>query len=182
MKKLLSILLLFCAVSAQAQFRLMPQGVVCAADPAQESVAYSFEGASAHSIYSATVKAANQMCSELTDAHISTIANKTVILEGIAPDCITLEGAGKGAKYSIYYRLHITISDGVLALKAPQILRIYGAESVLYLCGGSLDLQRGDLAIFSEKGKLRRAGAKASIEHYFNGRLKELVDQVQVEL
>lgn len=181
MKKILLMFALIIPMIANAQFTLTPEGFK--AESGKDFYVVEIDG-SQSDLYAKAKSAITQTFVSAKDA--ATFSEPDVISIHGFSDKIAIKDGPRKVSLNMTYTMNIHFKDGKIRFDAPNVLSLYsinkGREVNLYLgCGGGPGLS--DFGhIFKKDGKVRNELGKESLENYFNGIIKSIIDKMQAPI
>lgn len=176
MKK--SILLLFAfsmVISTRSQYlELTPKGFINVQDPALGYVVLDIPGKGQGELYKSILTYLNTVYNS-PDNVLSVVDNEQIVVNGLAQNKI------KDPHVPIYYSLDFRFKDGKVRVDMPFIdmVRRIGDGKSLFITLERKSLL-GVYGIWT-KGKLRFPEAKASLEHFFNDYIDNIVSAAKTK-
>lgn len=178
MKKILTLLAFIIPMIAHAQFALTPEGFKTEGD--KNYYVVEINGTQSE-LFGKAKSSITQIFVSAKDA--ATFTEPDVISIHGSTDKITIKDGPRKVNLTMTYSINILFKDGKIRFNAPEVLSLYsfnkGREVNLYLgCGGGPGMN--DFGhIFKKDGKIRNELAKESLDNYFNGLIKSIVDKMQ---
>lgn len=171
MKKiLLMMVLMTLSVSAMAQLKLTPDGLINAENTEQDFIVLDFPDKTQAQLYSAVLVYLNSMYVSPKEV-LSVVEGNSITVNGISRDAIYRKKNMTSTipTFDINYTITILFKEGKIRINNPTINRmnISGSSgSEFYVVGANfLGTKNG---IFDSKGKVMFEETKASIEEFFN--------------
>ena len=181
MKRILLITTLFVitVVTANAQFKLTPSGLVSLENPDKNYIVLEFKGKSQQELYNAVNVYMHSLYVSPQDV-VSAVSNEAITINGISESEIKLRKAK--SRYDIKYTISLAFKDGRIRVKAPYIVDMYkwllsNKKYEYSLNGLGYPFYTGVYRIKDDK--LIDEIAKESIEVFFNsyiGRIKSYIE------
>lgn len=179
MNKILTLMaLIIIPMIANAQFVLTPDGFRTEGD--KNYYVAEIEGSQAE-LFGKAKTAITDIFISAKDA--ATFTEPDIISIHGSTDKITIKDGPRKINLRMTYSINILFKDGKIRFNAPEVLSLYsfnkGREVNLYLgCGGGPGMN--DFGhIFKKDGKIRNELAKESLDNYFNGLIKSIIDKMQ---
>lgn len=174
MKKLLLLIaFITTAISANAQFELTPNGLICADDPTKSYIVIDFEGKTAQELFERANVYFLSLYVSPKDV-ISTVDNAAITINGITKQAIAANKK-RGKALDIKYTFSFAFKDGKMRVNIPYIIKMYhtlDSDVEFYVEGLGYPFYNG---VWRQKtGKLQGAYAKQSIEDFFNTYVENL--------
>ena len=177
MKRILLITTLFVVAisTANAQFRLIPNGLVSINNPDNNYIVEEFEGKNKEELYNAVNVYLHSVYVSPQDV-VSAVKNEAITINGISEQAILTKDksiAGR-VKYDIKYTISLAFKDGKIKINTPHIIsmkRYVSTISSTYSITGSWLTSK---CVFNKKGKVLDKIGKKSIEDFFNSYISKI--------
>ena len=182
MKKLLLITALFMitAVTANAQFKLTPNGLVSIENPDKNYIVLEFKGKTQKELYNAVNVYLHSLYVSPQDV-VSTVNNEAITINGISESAIMTKDKNIRGRiiYDIKYSISLAFKNGKIRINIPHIISMKRYISTITSTYSIIGSRLTSQCVFNKKGKVLDEIGKESIENFFNSYLNKIKTHIE---